>query len=400
MDRVERIDQVAGLSLAEIRALTNASPAFIYDRAMIRARIAELREHLPPGTEIAYSLKANPYEPIVAEMSRALDGADVTSKSELIAALNCGMRPEAIMFAGPAKKADEHRAAIALGVRLCAESVLEIERIAEVARSIGKTAHVMLRLNPDFSLTGASMRMGGAPTQFGLNIHDLPAAWNALKDSAVKFAGIHVYWGSQCLSDGVIVDAQEKTAEFLMEISSDFPEDPEILNLGGGFGIPYSTRDTALNLSAVGTGLAPVHERLRTRFPRCRIFMEFGRYLVGEAGFYVTNVIDRKTSQGVEFVVTDGGMHHFLAATGNLGQKLRRNYRMSIMSEATAAAETDEPFEVVGALCTPIDLLGHKMIGCRMDVGDAVVLHSAGAYGKSASPVGFLSHEPPLEILI
>lgn len=386
----------------QLRALMAGRPAFFYLRGALDDRVAALRAALPATTRLAYSLKANPFAPLVGHLARQLDGADVTSFAEMATALNAGVAPADIMFAGPAKTAEEHRAAIALGVGICVESRTELERIRTAARDMGRPARVLLRLNPDFALSGASMRMGGAPTQFGLDVGELGGIWPLLSDPAIRFAGIHIYWGSQCLSEAAIEEAQRVAADLVLRLAPEFPCAPELLNLGGGFGIPYSERDRPLDLAVVGANFAPQHTRLAEVFPQARIFLELGRYLVGEAGVYVAEVVDRKTSYGVEFVVTDGGMHHFLAASGNLGQKIRRNYPISLIpggQEDREAGSLTE-YEIVGALCTPIDLLGHKVAGPEIRIGDLICLHFAGAYGRSASPVDFLSHPHPREFLI
>lgn len=401
MDSIELSAGIGSLGAAEILALSSGEPAYFYERDRITARIDALRRAMPSGLNLAYSLKANPFAPLVGLILGRLDGADVTSYSELITALNMGARPEDIMFAGPAKKPDEMRAAVALGVGLCVESLREMQTLAEIGASLGRPARVLLRINPEFSLSGASMRMGGAPTQFGLNSDDLPAVWQMFANPNLRFVGIHIYWGSQCLSEAAILEAQEASVTQIEAMSVHFPNPPELLNLGGGFGIPYSVKDKALDLDLIGQNFAPLQARLNARFPQTRVFLELGRYLVGEAGSYVSTVVDRKVSHGVAFVVTNGGMHHFLAASGNLGQRIRRNYPIRVIpAPGRSAGVETEDYEIVGALCTPIDLLGHRMQGPTLQIGDLVAIGCAGAYGKSASPLDFLSHPHPNEFLI
>lgn len=401
MDRIETIARIGNLKPAQLRGLSGGEPAFFYERRKILERIEELRAAMPPALKLAYSLKANPFAPLVQMLLGELDGADVTSLSELVTALNTGANPETIMFAGPAKKASELRAAVAMGAGICVESPRELTRLAEIGADLGSPARVLLRINPNFTLSGASMRMGGAPTQFGLNPQDLPAVWDKLKDPALRFAGIHIYWGSQCLSEEAIHEAQAGAAAQIEALAPHFPVAPEILNLGGGFGIPYAQKDRALDLKVVGENFSPVFDRLAARFPAADIYLELGRFLVGEAGHYVTTVVDCKTSHGVDFLVTNGGMHHFLAASGNLGQRIRRNYPIHLVSDETVerAANLAE-YEVVGCLCTPIDLLGHRMEGPRIEIGDMISIGRAGAYGKTASPEGFLSHPAAMEFII
>ncbi len=401
MEQIEIRHRIGSLTWQQIRDISNCEPAFFYEREKIVERIDALRRSMPGDLKLAYSLKANPFSALVSLVIDQLEGADVTSYSEMIEALNAGLPPAKIMFAGPAKKPMELHAAVALGVGLCVESIRELALLAEIGREKGTPARVLLRLNPEISLTGASMRMGGAPTQFGLNMEDIPEVWKRLADPYLEFCGIHIYWGSQCLSEVAIQEAQEASVDLIESLAAHFPNPPEILNLGGGFGIPYFAKDTALDLGLVGRNFAPLHDRLERRFPQAGIFLELGRYLVGEAGTYICNVIDTKTSHGVDFIVTDGGMHHFLAASGNLGQKIRRNYPLQLFpSSDRSDTGAERTYEVVGALCTPIDLLGHRLSGPIIEVGDMIGIGCAGAYGKSASPLGFLSHPHPREFII
>lgn len=401
MEQIEIRTGVGTLSAQQIRDISNCEPAFFYEREKISDRIRALRQTMPNGLKIAYSLKANPLPALVNLVLRDLEGADVTSYSEMIEALNTGMPAEAIMFAGPAKKAMELRAAVALGVGICVESIRELKRLSDIAKIAGRPARVLLRVNPKLSLSGASMRMGGAPTQFGLDTDDLPEVWKMLSDPGLKFCGVHIFWGSQCLSETAIQEAQSSSVDLIVSMAPNFPNPPEILNLGGGFGIPYFAKDTALDLALVGQNFAPIYERLEKVFPQASIFIELGRYLVGEAGTYVCNVVDKKVSHGVEFIITDGGMHQFLAASGNLGQRIRRNYPICVIPATnSAASNTLHAYQIVGALCTPIDLLGNRLTGPGVEIGDMIGILCAGAYGKSASPLDFLSHPHPHEFII
>ncbi len=393
-----------GLTATQMLSLCRNRPAYFYSRRRIGDQIDAFRKAMPRATRLAYSVKANPFPPLIQHVAGLVDGVDVTSYNEMIASLNAGVPARSIMFAGPAKKAHELQAAVAMGVRISAESVTELRRIAQAATTAGTRAAVLLRVNPQLSLRGASMRMGGAPTQFGIDEDDLDTAWQLLDSPHLRFCGIHIYWGSQCLSAQAITEAQAACVDLVERLSPLFPNPPEKINLGGGFGVPHFPSDTALDIQLVGEGFGPLLTRLARRFPSAEVFLELGRYLVCEAGIYVCQVVDIKRSHGKTFVVTDGGLHHFLAATGNFGQKIRRNFRLGTIlarPRAFATALTGAPdLELVGALCTPIDLLGHGLAGPEIEIGDLIVVNCAGAYGRSASPVDFLSHDHPGEYLI
>ncbi len=171
-----------------------------------------------------------------------------------------------------------------------------------------------------------------------------------------------------------------------------------MLNIGGGFGIPYFPSDVPLDLAPISHNLAALLERAKRALPNAEIVIELGRYLVGEAGIYVCRVIDRKVSRGQVFLVTDGGLHHHLAASGNFGQVLRKNYPVLIGNRVRGSAR--EIASVVGPLCTPLDLLADRMDLAKAEEGDLVVVLQSGAYGFTASPLGFLSHPAPREILV
>ena len=126
--------------------------------------------------------------------------------------------------------------------------------------------------------------------------------------------------------------------------------------------------------------------------------MELGRFMVGEAGLYVTKIVDKKVSRGEIYLIADGGMHHHLAASGNFGQMIRKNYPVAIGNRMDSSEK--EQANVVGCLCTPLDRLGDKMLLPAAEVGDFVVLFQSGAYGLSASPTAFLGHAEPAEVLV
>ena len=170
------------------------------------------------------------------------------------------------------------------------------------------------------------------------------------------------------------------------------------LNLGGGFGIPYFPGEQALDIAPIGANLAALAERARTDFPQAELIIELGRYLVGEAGIYVTRIVDRKVSRGQTFLVTDGGLHQHLSASGNFGQVIRKNYPVAIGNKMLG--QNRETVSIVGPLCTPLDLLAERMELPIADIGDLVVIFQSGAYGLTASPQAFLGHPAGVEVLV
>ncbi|MEO7177238.1 MAG: pyridoxal-dependent decarboxylase, exosortase A system-associated, partial [Allosphingosinicella sp.] len=173
---------------------------------------------------------------------------------------------------------------------------------------------------------------------------------------------------------------------------------PPLVNLGGGFGIPYFATEASLDVESVGAALAQTLANRPPILATSSFAIELGRWLVGESGVYLTRIVDRKVSRGKTFLVTDGGLHHMLAASGNFGQLLRRNYPVAIANRFGAPA--GEEASIVGCLCTPLDRLADDVMIPSAEVGDLVAVFLAGAYGLSASPAAFLGHPPALEMAV
>jgi diaminopimelate decarboxylase len=390
---------IAGQS-AKTWVEAHGSPLFLYDRSLMTVTLEATRAALPEGVEIHYAMKANPHPGVVAHMAAISDGLDIASGGELRLALAAGADPAQISFAGPGKRREEIDAGLAAGVLFNVESATEVERVRARAAALGRPARVAVRVNPAFEMRGAGMRMGGRPQPFGIDEADVPAVLALLGEAPFQFEGFHVYLGSQTLSASAVTEAQEKTLAMLARLSAQAPQPPKLLNIGGGFGIPYFPGDLPLDIVAVGEGLKAALQTWRPQLFGARIVTELGRYLVGEAGVYLTRIIDRKTSYGEIFLVTDGGLHHQLAASGNFGQVLRRNYPVALASRMSHNGTVDETVTVVGCLCTPLDRLAERCVLPTSEIGDVVAVFQAGAYGASASPAGFLSHPGAAEIVV
>jgi diaminopimelate decarboxylase len=309
------------------------------------------------------------------------------------------MPADRISFAGPAKTIAELTQAIAAGVTIELESITEARRVIEIGNRFGVRPRVAIRVNPDFAIKGSGMRMGGGPQQFGIDSEMVPDLLSALGGADIDVLGFHVFGGSQNLRAEVLCEAQQKTVELVTGLASTMTTPMRYLNLGGGFGIPYFDKDESLDLAMIGANLSrllegPVHQH----FPHARVVIELGRYIVGECGVYVTRVLDRKLSRGKRFIMVDGGLHHQLAASGNFGQVLRRNYPLVVGNRITM--EATETVSIVGCLCTPLDLLSESISLPKIELGDLIVLFQAGAYGLTASPSAFLGHPPAAEVLI
>jgi diaminopimelate decarboxylase len=389
---------VGGLPLAQLAARAGTTPFYAYDRGLLSQRIAELRAALPQAVKLHYAMKANPLPALVAHMAGLVDGIDVASGGELKVALAAGVDPHEISFAGPGKRAAELHQAVEAGILVNLESCREIDLLADISRELGRPARVAVRVNPDFELKSSGMKMGGGPKQFGIDAEQVPQALAGIGKAGLAFEGFHLFAGSQNLKPEAIVEAQQKSYELALRLAQDAPAPVRFLNLGGGFGIPYFPGEQRLELAPIGANLAALVERARTELPQAELVIELGRYLVGEAGIYVTRVLDRKVSRGQVFLVCDGGLNHHLSASGNFGQVIRKNYPVSIGNRMDATEK--EIASVVGPLCTPLDLLADRMALARAEPGDFVVIFQSGAYGASASPQAFLGHPPVVEVLV
>jgi diaminopimelate decarboxylase len=389
---------VGGIVLSLLAARVGSTPFYAYDRSLLKARVDQLRAVLPPQISLHYAMKANPMPAVVGYMAGLVDGLDVASGAELRVALDAGMSPRQISFAGPGKSQVELAQAVASGILLNVESVREIHTLAEIVQRIGRPARVAVRVNPDFELKSSGMKMGGGPKQFGIDAEQVPHALSEIGRLGLAFEGFHIFSGSQNLRAEAICEAQGKGLELAIRLAAHAPGPVRTLNLGGGFGIPYFPGEKPLDLAPIGVHLQGIVESAKARLPGAELVIELGRFLVGEAGVYVSRVIDKKASRGQVFLVADGGLHHHLAASGNFGQVIRKNYPVTIGNRA--ASPQTELASVVGPLCTPLDLLADRMELPVAAVGDLVVVFQSGAYGLTASPARFLSHPDALEVLV
>lgn len=389
--------QVGGISLTRLADRVGRTPFYAYDRYALDRRVDKVRAILPQGMRLHYSMKANPMPALVQHMAALVDGIDVASGGELHVALDAGMDPARISFAGPGKSDAELRQALAAGVTINVESVRELAVLARAAESTGYTPHVVLRVNPDFELKSSGMKMGGGARQFGIDAEQVPAAMREARSLGLQVSGFHIFAGSQSLKAEAIIEAQSGSFELALQLANHASAPIQQVNVGGAFGIPYFPGEQALDLAPLAEHYARWSARLATELPGAHAAIELGRYLVGEAGIYVTRVLDRKESRGQIFLVCDGGLHHHLAASGNFGQVIRKNYPAAVGNRMAGEGSLAS---VVGPLCTPLDILADKMELGHAQVGDLVVVFQSGAYGLTASPHAFLGHPAPVEVLV
>jgi diaminopimelate decarboxylase len=390
--------QVGSVPLTQLAIRVGQTPFYAYDRRLLDERVTLLRRVLPSAIELHYAVKANPMPAVVQHLARQVNGLDVASLGELTVALDAGMDPAEISFAGPGKRPPELNAAIAAGVTINLESPGELEIVARLGREQGRSPRVAVRVNPDFELKASGMKMGGGPKPFGVDAEQVPALLKRIGELALDFRGFHIFTGSQNLRPEALIDAHNRTFELALRLAVDAPAPVRLLNIGGGFGIPYFPGDTPLDLEPIADNLQRWLPVVNERLPEAHVVLELGRYLVGEAGIYVAEVVDRKVSRGHTFLITNGGLHHHLAASGNFGQVVRKNYPVVVGNRVVGTER--EVVSVVGPLCTPLDLLADRMELAKAEVGDLIVVFQSGAYGLTASPARFLSHPGCVEVLV
>ncbi len=390
--------QIGGMSLTRLAQRVGSTPFYAYDRQLITERVALLRKHLPAEVHIHYAMKANPMPAVVQHIANLVDGIDVASVGELGVALDTPILPNQISFAGPGKKDNELSCAISAGITLNMESEQEMEHIASLGQRLGICPRVAVRVNPDFELKSSGMKMGGGPKQFGVDAERVPSMLARIGELGLDFEGLHIFSGSQNLNSVAIQESQEKTLQLGLRLAEHAPGPLRLLNIGGGFGVPYFPGEKTLDLISVSKNLHRLLDETKQQLTYTKIAIELGRYLVAEAGIYVCRVLERKISRKQVFLLTDGGLHQHLAASGNFGQVIRKNYPVIVGNKVEGNER--EIVSVVGPLCTPLDLLADEVEMAKANVGDLIVVFQSGAYGLTASPTAFLNHPAPVEVLV
>jgi len=382
-------------------AVRHGTPFFLYDLDAALAQLARLVAPLPAAASVLYAMKANA-NPRVLELLRGrVGGLDVSSIGEVRLACAAGYAPALMSFAGPGKSDEALREALALGVGLISvESPGELRRLSAVARQLGRRAAITLRINPAHIPNAFMMKMGGQASQFGIAEEELEQPLGAaLADPALELHGLHVYAGTQCLDAAAILENVRATLTLVARLAGEHELAPRVLNLGGGFGIPYFAGQQALAVETLAPQLGELLTQAQAaepRFAATRFVFELGRYLIGPYGVYVARVVEVKVTRGKRFAILDGGMNHCFAATGNFGQLVKKNYAVSNLTHPDAAPERQE---LVGPLCTPLDSLARAIDLPRAEPGDLVAFHACGAYTFSASPLLFLGHDTPVELV-
>jgi diaminopimelate decarboxylase len=392
---------VGGVPVSRIAA-QHGTPLFVYDYGTIHRTWKSLRDVLPERFQLFYSVKANPNQEILRFFIQHGCGLEIASSGELCQALAAGCPAQNIFFAGPGKTEAELDGALGAGIgEIHVESLVEARRIAALARRHGRRARIALRVNPAAEVEGGGMRMGGRPAPFGIDEDQLDAVAEAVAgETSLEVVGLHLFVGTQILDHRVLINQYRAGLDIARRLSAKMKRPLDTVDFGGGLGVPYLAHERRLDLDALSQGLAQlIGETVGdAALGHTRFVLEPGRFLIAESGVYVARVNDVKVSRGKTFVIADGGMHHHLAASGNLGQTIKRNFPVAVINKLDLPRS--EVADIVGPLCTPLDMLARNIDLPWVQIGDLVGVFQAGAYARAASPLGFLSRPAPPEILV
>jgi diaminopimelate decarboxylase len=393
---------VGKLTLTQLTQLVGDTPFYAYDRQLITNKVSYLKRILPDKISVSYAIKANPLVSLVHMLSQQVEGFDVASKKEMLLALQTGIPAKKISFAGPGKSSDDIQAAIIAGVILHVESIGEIAKVAGTAKKLQLKAEIAIRVNPSFELKLSGMKMSGGAKPFGIDEEQIAQVLTKLPLDVLNLRGFHIYSGSQNLNADAIIISQQQTFALAQKLAENTKKitqrNIDYLNIGGGFGVPYFANQLPLDINRIANNLEQLLDQYHPLVDSTEIILELGRYLVAEAGIYVCKIIDKKVSRGTTYLVCNGGLHHHLANSGNFGQVIRKNYPVVIGNKLHNNDE--ELVNIVGPLCTPLDVIADKILLPKADIDDYVVVFQSGAYGASASPKDFLSQPSLAEILI
>lgn len=391
--------EVQGVAVSEL-AREYGTPLYVYDTDVLRSGYQRLRERLHPAVDVLFSLKANPNVSVCSYLRSLGAGAEVSSLAELMTALRAGVDPEDIIFLGPGKTTEELAACVRAGLHaVVCESLDELMLLDELALAAGvHDLPVLLRMNPDFHTKGSGLAMGGKPRQFGVDLGVLRQSADQLARLRVtRVIGVHAYMGTRFLNHTDVITNTTHILATAEVLAQELRVPLRTVDFGGGLGVPYFDGEKDLDLEALLVALHGTVEEFVQRHPETRLIMELGRYLTAMAGTYVVRVLYVKESMGERFVVADGGTNHHMAAVG-VGSFVKRNFPVRSLTRYQDPVVA--PVTVTGPLCTPNDVIGKRVALPPVVPGDLLGVERSGAYGPTASPVLFLSHGYPAEVLV
>lgn len=377
------------------------APFYLYDLNTMKEKIDNIRHEFGSNIELFYAVKANSNLEILKAIRNDVDGLDISSMGEMEQSLLAGYDPGKLSFAGPGKTRRELKEAVCQNIGVISvESIRELQDIRSIALTGGIKPNIALRLNPKMLIKEFAIKMGGKATQFGIDEEDVAPAIDYIRQNENLFnlLGIHIYAGTQCMSEESLVNNMINILQIAGNLKNRYGIECRLINLGGGLGVSYYEENKEIDLSLLAGGIIQALNQYRTSTgANPRFILELGRYLVADAGIYVVRVVSEKKSRGDPYFVLDGGMNHHLAASGNLGSVIRKNYPVKNLSNPDAPKQT---CNLVGPLCTPLDLMGKNVSVESPRLGDLIGILNSGSYAFTASPMLFLGHETPVELLV
>lgn len=389
---------IAGHSIEMLAARAKGEAFYAYDVSKIQTRIRELREYLPNGVSLYFSPKVNPFEPLLHAISGLVDGFDMASGSELSAVLNTQISPENCLLTGPGKIFTEMRAAVAAGVIVNVESREQLLQTLTIARGLNIQPRLAFRINPRFLVS--SMGLGRyAQSPFGIEPEELPSLLKTALKEGASIEGFHGFFGSQFHDVRELAQIQKQLFLYSQELANGVCLPRFFVNLGGGFPVGFFEGDPNFDLPEMGKEMQVWIDEHLPSDGRVSLIIELGRYLVAEAGYYVSQIIDVKTIGDEKFAILQGGLNHNMLATGVFGQGKSSNSRVFLSGQNLESRPICST-SIVGPLCTSVDRFATDVLLPDPQIGDHIVIEHCGAYGPSFSPTGFLGHSPAQEILV
>lgn len=374
-------------------------PFFVYDAEEISSQFSKLSSALGDDVDVFYSFKANPNLGVCQILQKLEAGAEVCSYYELLLAERAGYKASKIIVVGPYKEYELLKMSLKLGVyAIVCESWYEYSRIQNIAKELKVKAKILLRINPKNPFNNSTLKMGGTSSQFGIDEEDLFDNFPKINKEHVDVIGIHVYMGTRILNYNSIISNVKTIFSIFDRLQSLCNNSLTCVDFGGGFGVDYFPQheEKPLDINSLSHELFPIIKKFKSQYNIDKIIAESGRYLTASSGLFLTKVVDIKKSQGKKYAIVNGGRNCCFAPSST--SILNKNFPISVFESQNN--KTKEKYQICGPLCTPEDLLAKNIMLPKLDLGDLIVVHMVGAYGLTFSPLMFLSHRIPSEILV
>ncbi len=390
-------------TLRKLAAAGGTVNAYLYDISPMLTKLAQLAEIMPAGVEVFYAMKANPHPAFLAAARQGgAAGIEIASLGEAKKAVSAGFAPQKLIYTGPGKSEEELTWAVEHGIRTVhIESLTEAHRLQAICKRLGKTQDVLLRINADFDIHEAQTTFSGGSKKFGVDEEKLSDVLpQILALDALRFRGLHVYAASGVLNVDDLLKNCELVFGMARAIESAWPEvSCDIIDFGGGFGVDYLESGHDFDPASYAHGLSGLIDEYG--FSGRTFFLELGRYLAADSGWFCSEILDIKDSRGKKQVICAGGINHFRRPAA-----LAINHPLAILHMdrpplfVGQESIKNEKVYFGGPLCTGADKLANDVYIEQADVGDIAVFSLAGAYGLSMSNIEFLSHARPQEIVL